>query len=61
MCSNKQEIPCTMEAMSQFFGCTGSNLRFLGFFIFSMKFLFDRVQSCSMLEIKDFCRMPDDD
>jgi hypothetical protein len=48
---NKQEIPCTTEARSTFFGWTGSNPRFLGFFIFSMQFLFDRVQSCSMLEI----------
>jgi hypothetical protein len=26
--TNKQEIPCTTEARSKFFGCTGSNPRF---------------------------------
>jgi hypothetical protein len=35
---NKQEIPCTTEARSTFFGYTGSNSRFLAVFIISMKF-----------------------
>jgi hypothetical protein len=32
---NKQGIPCTTEARSTFFGCTGSNLRFLDFLLSS--------------------------
>jgi hypothetical protein len=57
---NKQEIPCTTEARSTFFGCTGSNTRFLGFFIFSMKFLF--VQSSTiMLYVRNLGLLPDDD
>jgi hypothetical protein len=54
---NKQEIPCTTEARSTFLGCTGSNLRFLSFFIISMKFPFDRVPSCLLFEIWDFGRI----
>jgi hypothetical protein len=54
---NKQEIPCTTEATSTFFGCTGSNSRFLGFFFISMKFLIDRVPSCLIFGIWDFGRI----
>jgi hypothetical protein len=54
---NKQEIPCTTEAGSTFFGCTGSNSRFLGFFIINMKFPIDRVPSCLIFEKWDFDRI----
>jgi hypothetical protein len=54
---NKQEIPCTTEARSTFFGCTDSNSRFLSFFIISMKFPIDRVPSCLVFEIWDFGRI----
>jgi hypothetical protein len=55
--SNKQEIPCTTEVSSIFFGCTGSNSRFLCFFIINMKFPIDRVPSCLIFEIWDFGRI----
>jgi hypothetical protein len=46
------------EARSTFFGCTGSNPRFLDFFISSMKFRSTEYNhALSMLEIWDFCRM----
>jgi hypothetical protein len=55
---NKQEIPCTTEARSTSFGCTGSNSRFFGFFIISMKFQIDRVPStCLIFGIWDFGRI----
>jgi hypothetical protein len=54
---NKQEIPCTTEARSTFFGCRGSNSRSLGFFIISMKFPIDRVPSCLIFGIWDFGRI----
>jgi hypothetical protein len=57
MVINKQEIPYTTEARSTFFGCRGSNSRFLGFFIISMKFLIDRVPSCLIFGIWDFGRI----
>jgi hypothetical protein len=55
--SNKQEIPCTTEARSTFFGCRGSNSRFLSFFTISKKFLNDRVPSCLIFGIWDFGRI----
>jgi hypothetical protein len=55
--SNKQEIPCTTEARSTFFECTGSNPRFLGFFIISLKFL--SLSSTIMLYVRNLALLPD--
>jgi hypothetical protein len=54
---NKQEIPCTTEARSTYFGCSGSNSRFLEVFITSMKFSIVREPSCLIFGIWDFGRI----
>jgi hypothetical protein len=51
----EQEIPCTTEARSTFFGCTGSDLRFLGFYL---QYKISVRQSTIMLYVRNLGLLP---
>jgi hypothetical protein len=54
---NKQEILCTTEARSTFFGCMGSNPKFLGFFHLQYEISVRQIKI--MLYVKNLRLLPD--